>query len=106
MQIDPVYGPVPAADRVRPDDAGLRAVALELEAAFLSEMLKHAGLDGAVSGPGGGGAGEAQFASLLRDEQARLFAESGGVGLAESIVRALAAREDARGSAANATRAP
>jgi flagellar protein FlgJ len=37
----------------------------------------------------GGGAGEAQFASFLTQEHARLLAERGGIGLAEGIYRAL-----------------
>jgi Rod binding domain-containing protein len=78
-------------------DARLRGVARDLEAAFISEMLKHAGFAEGRSGIGSGGAGEAQFASLLRAEHARLFAERGGIGLAESIFRALAAREAAAG---------
>lgn len=64
----------------------------ELEAAFLSEMLAHAGL-GAAAESFGGGIGETQFASFLRDEQARALAERGGIGLAEHIFRSLARRE-------------
>lgn len=64
----------------------------ELEAAFLSEMLSHAGL-GAAAESFGGGIGEERFASFLRDEQARAMAERGGIGLAEHIFRALARRE-------------
>jgi hypothetical protein len=78
----------PAADPHEP----LRAAAVELEARFLSEMLKHAGF-GESRGALGGGAGEAQFASLLRDEQARALAGQGGIGLAESLFDALVERE-------------
>lgn len=74
-------------------DAELRAAATRLEAAFLAEMLKQAGFDGGRQGLGGGGPGEAQFASFLRVEHARLMAERGGIGLAEHLFRALAARE-------------
>ncbi|MFQ6773942.1 rod-binding protein [Cereibacter sphaeroides] len=69
----------------RPD---LRRKAEEFEAAFLSEMLGHAGLD-AASGPFGGGIGEQQFASFLRDEQATGMVRSGGIGLAEQFYRSL-----------------
>lgn len=72
----------------------LRAVARDLEAAFIAEMLKHTGL-GATSDAFGGGPGEAQFASFLRTEHARLMAERGGIGLAENIFRALTARAEA-----------
>lgn len=70
----------------------LRAAAEELEATFLSEMLASAGL-GESPDSFGGGAGEDQFASLLRDEQARLMVKSGGIGLAESLFNTLKERE-------------
>jgi hypothetical protein len=38
-----------------------------------------------MQGAFGGGPGEAQFASLLRQEQARLIVAAGGIGLAELI---------------------
>lgn len=69
-------------------DLVLRRTAESLEAAFLSEMLKSAGL-GQPRGDFGGGAGEEQFASFLRDEEARAMVRAGGVGLAESIFEAL-----------------
>ncbi|MDG4649246.1 rod-binding protein [Roseibacterium sp. SDUM158017] len=74
-------------------DTALRRVAQELEAAFIAEMLKHAGMGEGRNGLGGGGAGEGQFASMLRAEHARLFAERGGIGLAENLFRALASRD-------------
>lgn len=74
-------------------DKRLREVAGKFEAAFLSEMLKHAGL-GKPSEAFGGGAGEEQFASLLRDAQADALADRGGIGLAESIFHALKERQD------------
>jgi Rod binding domain-containing protein len=67
--------------------------AREMETAFLSEMLAHSGL-GQSEGPFGGGEGEAQFASFLRQEQARLMVEKGGVGLAELIFRTLSEASD------------
>jgi Rod binding domain-containing protein len=76
-----------------PRDAVLRRQAQELEATFLSAMLAHAGLD-AGEGAFAGGAGEAQFASFLRDEQARLIAARGGIGLAERIFQTLAGRDN------------
>lgn len=80
----------------RPDgmsrtDQKLREAAQELEANFLAEMLKSAGVGKAPEGFGGG-AGEDQFASFLRLEQAREMAANGGIGLAESIFHALKER--------------
>lgn len=65
----------------------------ELEAAFLSEMLKAAGV-GKPLATFGGGAGEDAFAGFLVNEYATLMVDRGGIGLSEAIVRALA--EDAR----------
>lgn len=70
----------------------LRDVSEKLEAAFLSEMLKGAGL-GARKGAFGGGVGEDQFASMLRERQAQLVVETGGIGLAEQLFQTLLTRE-------------
>lgn len=78
---------IPTAARPAQDDP-LRAKATELEAAFLAEMLQFAGLGTARDGFGGG-IGEEQFSSFLRQEQAQLMAERGGIGLAESLFNAL-----------------
>ncbi len=70
-------------------DAILMARAKELEAAFLAEMLGHARMDADSGGFFGGGIGEEQFASFLRQEEARMMVERGGIGLAESLFRAM-----------------
>ena len=67
----------------------LMSKAQELEATFLSEMLAHSGL-GETQGAFGGGEGEAQFASFLRQEQARLIVQGGGLGLAQLIFNSMA----------------
>lgn len=67
-------------------------VARNLERAFISEMLSFVGMD-AVSGKFGGGDGEAQFQSFLRDEYAQLIAEQGGLGLAKHFEDSLRSRE-------------
>ncbi|WP_424977635.1 rod-binding protein [Leisingera sp. S232] len=80
---------LPATTPVRPADKDpLREAAIELEASFLAEMLKSAGL-GESSEAFGGGAGEEQFSSFLIREQANQIARSGGIGLAESLYHAL-----------------
>ena len=73
--------------------AALRAAAVELEATFLAEMLKSAGF-GETRGSFGGGAGEDQFASFLVSAQARQMAQSGGIGLAETLFNALVEKQD------------
>ena len=74
-------------------DKAMRKAAQELEANFLAEMLKSAGIGKTPEGFGGG-AGEDQFASFMRMEQARQMAEQGGIGLAESLYHALKERID------------
>lgn len=71
----------------------LRKQAQALEAAFLAEMLAHTGLDAASEGFGGG-IGEDQFGSFLREEQAKLMVSRGGIGLGESLFRALSERSN------------
>lgn len=86
---------LPSARAVPPGKAesALLEKARALEAAFLSEMLGHAGLGhaglGESGGAFGGGIGEAQFASFLRQEQANLMVQRGGIGLAEQLFRAM-----------------
>jgi Rod binding domain-containing protein len=72
-------------------DAQARAAAEAFEAAFLSEMLKTAGVNAMPSGFGGG-AGEEAFASLLTDEYAKSMAARGGIGLAERVYQILKSR--------------
>ncbi|MBF9050998.1 hypothetical protein GTA62_09805 [Roseobacter sp. HKCCD9010] len=74
----------------------LRQAAQDLEASFLSEMLKQARF-GETRGAFGGGAGEEQFSSFLRMEHARHMAAAGGVGLAENLFRSLVARAHENG---------
>ncbi len=88
---------LPPGTAVLPDaptrDATLLARARELEGVFLAEMLRHAGV-GKSPESFGGGAGEDQFASFLRDAQARAIVRKGGIGLAEHLFHALKARAD------------
>ncbi len=69
-------------------ERSLQKVAQELEAGFLTEMLKAGGF-GAPRDAFGGGSGEDVFSSLLLREQAKLMVENGGIGLVENIVRSL-----------------
>jgi peptidoglycan hydrolase FlgJ len=71
----------------------LMSKAEELEATFLSEMLAHSGL-GKTQDSFGGGHGEEQFASFLRQEQARIITQNGGLGLAELIFNSLLEAEN------------
>jgi flagellar protein FlgJ len=69
-------------------NAALMDQAKALEASFLSEMLGLAGV-GKTPESFGGGIGEDQFGSFLRDEQARQMVERGGIGLAQQLFDAM-----------------
>jgi flagellar protein FlgJ len=73
-------------------EAKMRAAAQAFEAAFLAEMLKHAGAGKAPEGFDGG-AGESAFAQELVFAQAQAMAEAGGIGLAQTLFEAMLARE-------------
>jgi flagellar protein FlgJ len=60
----------------------------KLESVFLAEMLKSAGV-GESPDSFGGGAGEDQFASFLREAHAREMVRAGGLGLAAHFDRAM-----------------
>ena len=81
----------PAAHPPDPHKAE-REAAVSLEANFISEMLKHAGV-GESRKEFGGGVGEDQFASMLRDLQARAIAQAGGFGLSEVFFQAMVENE-------------
>lgn len=91
MDLIPSHMPMPAAPIVqqnpRPDDA-LRTVAQDLEASFLAEMLKSAGL-GQNTSIASGGVGEEHFNTFLIRAQAEQMAQAGGMGLADALYRAL-----------------
>lgn len=85
--------PTPVRPHLSTDDARLMEAAQKLEASFLAEMLKSAGM-GAVPEQFGGGAGEEHFASFMVEAQAREMVQAGGIGLAQSLFEAMKARED------------
>lgn len=97
MTTIPVLPPPRAAPHM-PDyiqaDSKLRDAAQKLEATFLAEMLKSAGL-GTPRDTFGGGHGEDQFASFLREAQAEEMVSAGGIGLAEALFEAMKVRINA-----------
>lgn len=82
--LHPVGAPRPTA-QANPE---LRAVAERLEANFLAEMLKSAGV-GEQDNSFSGSPGESQFASFHREALAREMVQSGGIGLADIFQAAL-----------------
>ena len=87
-----LHSPHSPTPLTRPEKTPLRLAAEQLEAGFLAEMLKSAGL-GNTSPSFGGGAGEDQFASFLRQAQAERMVAAGGIGLAENLYHALKERQ-------------
>ncbi|MBE3583193.1 MAG: rod-binding protein [Limnochordaceae bacterium] len=86
----------PLADSALPELIGensdaqqLRWTATQLEAMLLREVLRSALPNGLSSGLAGKGLGSQFYDSLLLDEWARTWAESGGVGLAEALIQQL-----------------
>jgi Rod binding domain-containing protein len=69
-------------------DKALREASRNLEAVFLSEMLKAAKF-GETPETMGGGVGEDQFGSFLRDAQAKAIAQTQSIGLAEALFNAM-----------------
>ena len=84
-----------SAPTAQPKDPRLMELARKLEAGFLAEMLKSAGL-GKPRETFGGGGGEDQFSSFLVQEQANAVAAAGGIGLSESIYHSLVRAETSR----------
>jgi len=91
-RIDAAHSAPPAQAQTT-SDAKLREAAEKLETQFLSEMLKAAGF-GEPRSAFGGGAGEAQFASFLREAQAEEMVKARGIGLADRLFESLKERTD------------
>lgn len=91
MLVTPPSQPPDPAVRAR-----LQEKAVELEAAFLSEMLAHTGLDRGLSQSVEGGETD-PFASFLREQEALQIARRGGIGLSEAIFRSMLREEDGNG---------
>ncbi len=89
--------PLPASPRAQAaiksaQQDPLRQAAQDLEASFIAEMLKSAGL-GKSRESFGGGAGEDQFSTFMIRAQAEEMTKAGGIGLAESLYHALKERQ-------------
>ena len=76
-------GSAPASDTAPP---ALRRAAEEFESVFLAQVLGQ--LSTGLGAPGiSGGGGDDPFASMLRDEYAKVVSRSGGVGVADAVLR-------------------
>ena len=84
----PSLSNVPAPPLSDAQDQRLRDAANKLEAGFLAEMLKSAGV-GKSRESWGGGEGEDQFSSFFVQAQAEQMVQAGGIGLSEALFNAL-----------------
>lgn len=85
----PEVGPIPQPSQtLSRSDRALHEAAQKMEASFLAEMLKSAGL-GKTRDAFGGGSGEDQFSSFLLREQAMMLVKTGGIGLTEALFESL-----------------
>jgi flagellar protein FlgJ len=85
----PISTTAQRAPRVDNVDPQTRRAAEEFESMFLSQMLApmFQGLD--TDGLGGGGMGEEIFRPMLVEQYAKAISNSGGIGLADSIIAEL-----------------
>jgi Rod binding domain-containing protein len=92
--VQPILNPTSSPPTLASDrDVSLARSARDLEASFLSIMLRDAGV-GAVPSAFGGGSGEEQFTSFLTQAYAAKIAEAGGIGLADRLFHALKEASD------------
>lgn len=67
--------------------AAIRKVAEDFEASFLQAMLQPMFNALSTDGPTGGGQGEAAYKSFMVDAMTKQMAKSGGIGLADAVMR-------------------
>lgn len=79
----------PAAQPLHPQMQEIRRVAQEFEAMVLAELLQPVFEQLDTDGLGGGGDGEQMFRPMLVQQYAQRMAETGGIGLADSVMRDL-----------------
>ena len=70
-----------------------KALAQDFEAVFLNSMFQQMFTDISGDGPFGGGGGGGVWRSFLTDEYSKSFVKAGGIGLSDSIYRALIDRQ-------------
>jgi Rod binding domain-containing protein len=77
-----------------PTSAALRAKAEELEGVFLAQVLRGLtqglGREGLLGNPE-----DDPFAAMLQDEYARLISRSGGIGIADAVLREMLKAQEA-----------
>ncbi len=84
----------PAAPKSSMNPEQLRRAASEFEAFFLARALEPMFEGIATEAPFGGGMAETMWRSLLVDEYGKAFARSGGIGIADAMVRDLVSLQE------------
>lgn len=67
----------------------IRKSAKEFEEMFIGQMLQPMFQNLETDGMFGGGDGEQMFRSMLVDEYGKIMARSGGVGIADAVMRSM-----------------
>jgi flagellar protein FlgJ len=91
--------PLPLAPNAPPLDtqaSQARHAAEEFESVFLNEMLSPMFEGLSTDGLGGGGVGEEMFRPMLIDRYAQAITHTGGIGIADSIMRELTRMQTAQ----------
>jgi peptidoglycan hydrolase FlgJ len=88
----PTAGAKPGDDKL----AAAKKSAQDFEALFLSQMMQHmfAGID--TKGMFSGGAGEEAWRDVLTQEYAKVMAKTGGVGVADSVMREMIRQQESK----------
>lgn len=73
----------------------LRDTAQEFEAVYLSQMLKPMFEGISAEAPFGGGHAEDMYRSLMMDEYGKSIAKSGGIGIADQVMREMLRMQEA-----------
>ncbi len=70
-----------------------KALAQDFEAVFLNSMFQQMFTNISGDGPFGGGGGSGVWRSFLTDEYSKSFVKAGGIGLSDTVQRALIERQ-------------
>ena len=71
----------------------IKEAAVDFEAFFITRMFESMYDTVPVNETFGGGAGEKMFRSMLVDEYGKMTARSGGVGIADAVMREIVAQQ-------------
>ncbi len=89
--LDAARAKAPKLGGVSADKA--KALAQDFEAVFLNSMFQQMFTNISGDGPFGGGGAAGTWRSFLTDEYSKSFVKAGGIGLSDSIQRALIERQ-------------